>query len=83
MTKSEIHDTIRGIQPGIMRTPANVMFEDLVELFWIQAGTGEEMTGWFPRNTANEFLSKHLKPQVLSGLLNDAGIRELPNLGTN
>jgi len=82
MTTPEIHDTVHGRRPGIERHPATVSFQDLVELFWIQQDL-TEMTGVFPRQTALEFLTKHLKPQVQSGLLSDAGIRELGKLGTD
>lgn len=78
--KIEIHDTVRGRQPGIERTPSNVSFADLVELFWIDQSL-VEMNSVFPRSTAEEFLSKHLKPQVQNGVLSDAGIRELEKLG--
>lgn len=79
---SNIIDTATGLKAEqVVRQPANHMFNDMVELFWIR-GT-ETMTSVFPRNTAEEFLSKHLIPQKEQGLLVDAGIKELGNLGTN
>jgi len=80
MTTPEIHDIVEGIRPRLIRHPSTVSFQDMVELFWIQQDL-TEMVGIFPRQTAMEFLTKHLKPQVQSGLLSDAGIRELGKLG--
>lgn len=79
---SNIIDTATGLHAEkVVRQPANHLFNDMVELFWIR-GT-EMMTSVFPRATAEEFLSKHLIPQKEQGLLSDAGIKELGNLGTN
>lgn len=82
MSENAIHDTIRGIQPGIIRVPATANFTDMVQLFWIR-NTGEEMKAIFPRKTAEEFLKKHLIPQKDAHLLTDVGIKELEPLGTN
>lgn len=79
---TEIHDIIEGINPRLISHPVTVSSQDMVELFWIQQDL-TEMIGIFPRQTAIEFLTKHLKPQVQSGLLSDAGIRELGRLGTD
>lgn len=79
---SEIHDTITGIQPGVIRVPASANFTDMVQLFWVR-NTGEEMKAIFPRKTAEEFLAKHLIPQKDANLLTDARIIELEPLGTN
>jgi len=78
MTENKIH----GIQPGVIRRPANVMFTDLVELFWTFQD-GRKMLNIWPRQTAEEFLNKHLIPQKEQGLLIEAGIRELGRLGSN
>ncbi len=79
---SHIIDSISGqVATQVPRAPANHLFNDLVELFWTR-GT-ETMKSVFPRATAEEFLNKHLIPQKEQGLLTDAGINELGNLGTN
>ena len=82
MSENIIHDTISGIQPGVIRQPHNANFTDMVELFWTR-NTGEEMKSIFPRKTAEEFLAKHLIPQKDANLLIEVGIRELEALGTN
>jgi len=81
MTEEKIHDTVEGPRHGIVRTPPNALFTDMVELVW-QTQDLSEMTMIFPRKTAEEFLSKHLLPQKEQGILVAAEIRELPNLGT-
>lgn len=78
---SNIIDSVSGqVANQVEKTPSNHLFNDLVELYWTR-GT-ETMKSVFPRETANEFLAKHLIPQKEQGLLTDAGINELGNLGT-
>jgi hypothetical protein len=79
---SNIIDSVSGMKAEqIVKQPGNAMFNDMVELFWTRGS--ETMTSVFPRQTAEEFLTKHLKPQQEQGLLTDVGIKELGNLGTN
>jgi len=70
-----------GIQPGIITRPKNAMFTDMVELFWT-LNDGRNLLSVWPRETAEEFLSKHLIPQKDQGLIIDAGIRELGQVGS-
>jgi len=79
---SQIIDAATGFSAvQVEKTPANHLFNDLVELYWVR-GT-QTMKSIFPRATAQEFLSKHLIPQKEQGILTDAGINELGNLGSN
>lgn len=79
---SQIIDTASGQKADqVLKTPSNHLFNDLVELYWVRGA--QTMKSVFPRQTAEEFLQKHLIPQKEQGLLNDAGINELGNLGTN
>lgn len=82
MIYMSIHDTITGMQPGVIRQPHNANFEDMVQLLWTR-NSGEEFKAIFPRKTAEEFLSKHLIPQQEQGLLSYVGISELEPLGSN
>jgi len=70
-----------GIMPGIITRPKNAMFTDMVELFWT-LNDGRNLLSVWPRQTAEEFLTKHLIPQKEQGLIVEAGIRKLARVGS-